>query len=49
MISQEEAKSLSEEEILKRQRKGANVTAIVVGVIALVFFLLTIYLSSNAK
>lgn len=49
MVSEEEAKSLTEEELLQRQRKGARVTALIVGAIALGVFLLTIYLNSNSN
>jgi len=37
--------SLSEEELLKKQRKGAMKTAFIVGVIALSIFIFTLYMS----
>ncbi len=41
--------SLDDDELLAKQRKGARVTAIIIGAIALSVFLLTIYLSSTAE
>ncbi len=37
--------SLTEEELLAKQRKGAKKTALIVGVIALAIFAFTIYMS----
>jgi hypothetical protein len=37
--------SLTEDELLAKQRKGARVTAIIVGAIALGIFAFTIYMS----
>ncbi len=48
MVTPEEAKSLTEEELLKRQRKGAKVTATIVAVIALGVFLFTLYMSAKS-
>ncbi len=43
MISKEEARFLSEEELLKRQRKGATLTATIVAMIAFGIFFFTLY------
>lgn len=43
MISKEEARFLSEEELLRRQRKGAALTATIVAMIALAIFFFTLY------
>lgn len=37
--------SLSEQELLEKQRKGAKKTAIIVGVIAFGIFIFTLYMS----
>lgn len=37
--------SLTEDELLAKQRKGARVTALIVGAIALAIFAFTIYMS----
>lgn len=45
MITPEEARSMSEEDLLKRQRKGAMITAGIIGGIAFGIFMLTLYLN----
>ncbi len=37
--------SLNEEELLKKQRKGARTTAMIIGAIALGIFTFTLYMS----
>lgn len=39
--------TLTEEELLIKQRKGARITAIIVGAIALGIFTFTIYMSNK--
>ena len=39
--------SLNEEQLLEKQRKGARITATIVGAVALGIFLLTLYLSGS--
>lgn len=46
--SVEELQSMTEEELLKRQRKGVRLTAIIVAIIALGVFSLTLYMKSKA-
>ena len=41
--------SLNEKELLEKQRRGARITALIVGAVAFGVFLLTIYLSSDPK
>ncbi len=43
MITQEEAKQMTEDELLQKQRRGAKKTAIIVGLIALGIFLFTLF------
>lgn len=38
---------LTEDQLLEKQRKGARVTAMIVGIFALGIFLLTLYLSAK--
>lgn len=45
--SVEELKSMTDDELLKHQRKGARVTALIVAVIALGVFSLTLYMKSK--
>lgn len=45
MITPEEAKTMSEDDLLKRQKKGAVITASIVGGIAFGIFMLTLYLN----
>ena len=47
MASKEDKKIMTDEELLKRQRKGARITAIIVAIIALAFFTFTIYMNSK--
>ena len=42
-----EKQSLTEEELLKKQRKGARTTALIVAIIALGVFSLTLYMKSK--
>jgi len=46
--SSEELQSLTGEELLKRQRKGARITALIVAIIALGVFSLTLYMKSKS-
>jgi len=46
--SVEELQSMTEDELLKHQRKGARLTALIVAIIALGVFSLTLYMKSKA-
>lgn len=45
MMSHKQAKSMSEEALLKRQRRGAMATAAIVGAIAFGIFIFTLYVN----
>lgn len=45
MISQKQAKTMSEEVLLKRQRRSAMITAAIVGAIAFGIFMFTLYMN----
>ena len=45
--SVEELQSMTEDELLKHQRKGARTTAFIVAIIALGVFSLTLYMKSK--
>ena len=45
--SVEELKSMTEHELLKHQRKGARLTALIIAVLALGVFSLTLYMKSK--
>ena len=45
--SVEELKSMTEDELLKHQRKGARLTALIIAVLALGVFSLTLYMKSK--
>ena len=45
--SVKELKSMTDDELLKRQRKGARITALIVAIIALGVFSLTLYMKSK--
>ena len=46
--SVKELNSMTEEELLKHQRKGARLTALVVAILALGVFSITLYMKSKA-
>ena len=45
MITKEEARQMTEQELLERQRQGAKRTATIVGLIAFAIFMLTLFLN----
>ncbi len=45
--SVKELKSMTDDELLKHQRKGARLTALIVAIIALGVFSLTLYMKSK--
>ncbi len=47
MITKEEARQMSEQELLERQRQGAKKTATIIGLIAFGIFMLTLLLNLN--
>ncbi len=47
MITKEEARHMSEQELLDRQRQGAKKTATIVALVAFGIFMLTLYLNLN--
>ncbi|MGK0270265.1 MAG: hypothetical protein ACI88H_000908 [Cocleimonas sp.] len=47
--SVEELQSMTEEELLKHQRKGARITALIVAILALGVFSLTLYMKAKAS
>lgn len=48
MTTETNTMSVSDKERLEKQRKGARVTAMIVGLVALSVFLLTLYLSAGS-
>jgi uncharacterized membrane protein len=47
MVSTKDNLLMTEEELLKRQKKGARRTAAIVGFLAILIFLFTLYMSAN--